>query len=338
MQAAAATVLAVSAAPVVEPSKAYAAPSDSKAEPVGIVQTVQGPLAASKLGFTLTHEHVGNSSMEAYGSRANCVAKAVEKLKEARAAGIDTVVDVTTFDIGRDIRFREEVSRKSCMQIVACTGQHLFAPKSLNARSIQEITDLFVREIERGIDDTDLRAGVIKVASRAGAMTPAEEKVFRAAARASKATDVPIQTHTNSRLRGGEKQADLFEAEGVNPARVSLGHSDDTDDLEYLLGLLKRGYTLGMDHTFWGLAPGATLPWQRRAECIKQVVDAGFAQKLFFSNDWVLGDTAREKINPEGMLFTVHRTIPYLKQIGVTQRDLHTITIVNPARFFGRTG
>ena len=92
-------------------------------------------------------------------------------------------------------------------------------------------------------------------------MTPTEEKVFKAAARASKATGIPIETHTNSRRRAGEKQAEIFEAEGVSPARVSLGHSDDTDDMNYLTGLAKRGYTLGMDHTFWGMAPGATLPW-----------------------------------------------------------------------------
>lgn len=338
MQAAAASVLAATSAPIIAASKAHANAGGSNVEPAGTVQTVQGPLDVSKLGFTLTHEHVGNSSVKVYGSRANCVAKAVEKLKEARNAGVDTVVDVTTFDIGRDIRFREEISRKSGMQIVVCTGQHLFAPESLNARSVEEIAELFIREIERGIEDTDIKAGVIKVASRSGAMTPAEEKVFKAAARASKATGTPIETHTNSRLRGGEKQIEIFEVEGVSPDRVSLGHSDDTDDLDYLIGLVKRGYTLGMDHTFWGMAPGAELPWQRRAECIKKLVDEGFVNQLFFSNDWVFGDTAREKINPDGMLFTIRKTIPYLKQIGVTERDILAITVDNPARFFRRDG
>lgn len=336
MQATAASVLAVTSAQIIGASRVHANAVGSNVGAAGTVQTVQGPLDASKLGFTLTHEHVGNSSVKFCGSRANCVARAVEKLKEARDAGVDTVVDVTTFDIGRDIRFCEEISRKSGMQIVVCTGQHLFASESFNARSVEEITDLFIREIERGIDDTDIKAGVIKVASRSGAMTPVEEKVFKAAARASRATGIPIETHTNSRLRGGEKQAEIFEAEGLSPDRVSLGHSDDTDDLDYLLGLVKRGYTLGMDHTFWGMTSGATFPWQRRAECIKQLLDAGFVDKLFFSNDWVFGDTAREKVNPDGMLFTIRKTIPYLKQIGVTQRDIRAIAVDNPARFFRR--
>jgi phosphotriesterase-related protein len=202
---------------------------------------------------------------------------------------------------------------------------------------VEEITEIFIREIEQGIDGTDIKAGVIKVAARSGAMTPAEEKVFRAAARASKATGIPVQTHTNSRQRGGEKQAEIFEAEGLSSTRVSLGHSNDTDDMDYLAGLAKRGYTLGMDHAFWGLAPGATLPWQRRVECIKQLVDAGFVDRLFLSNDWVFGDAEREKVNPDGLMYTTRKTIPYLKQIGVSQRAILAITVDNPGRFFSRS-
>lgn len=318
-------------------SKANANTDAARLARAGVVQTVLGPLDASKLGFTLTHEHLGSGAEEIFGSRASSVADAVDKLKAARDAGVETIIDVTTFDIGRDIRYREEISRKSGMQIVAATGQHFFAPEAYNARTVEEITQLFIREIEQGIDDTDIKAGVIKVAARHDTMTPAEEKVFKAAARASKATGVPIATHTNSHRRAGEKQAELFEAEGVSPARVSLGHSDDTGDMNYLRGLAMRGYTLGMDHTFWGMAPGATLPWQERAGCIKQLIDDGFVDRIFLSNDWVHGDVEREKVNPDGMLFTIRKTIPYLKQLGVSQREIQTITVENPRRFFSRS-
>jgi phosphotriesterase-related protein len=303
----------------------------------GVVQTVQGPLAVSKLGFTLTHEHVCRCPLEIFGDRTNAIAKAVDKLKVAKDEGVDTVIDVTTFDVGRDIRFGEEVSRKSGMQIVPCTGQHLFAAESLNSRTLEEITELFIREIEHGIDGTDIKAGVIKVASRSDALTPAEEKVFRAAARASKTTGVPIETHTHARRRGGENQATIFEAEGVSAASVSMGHSDDTDDVSYLIGLARRGYTLGMDHIFRGTAPGEKVPWQTRARYIKQLIDGGFVDKMFLSNDWVFGDVEREKLNPDGMLFNTRKTIPYLKQIGVSHAEIQAITVDNARRFFSRS-
>jgi phosphotriesterase-related protein len=326
VQTAAVSVLAVSPGRIVHASKAKA----------GFVQTVLGPLDASKLGFTLTHEHASSNSPKSPADRAGSVARRVDKLKAARDAGIDTLVDVTTFDVGRDIRLLEEVSRKSGMQIVACTGQHLYAPEALNVRTVEQITELFVREIEQGIDGTDIKAGVIKVASRSDAMTPAEEKVFRAAARASKATGIPVETHTHGRRRGGEAQAQVFEAEGLSPARVSLGHSDDTDDVNYLIGLAKRGYTVGMDHIYRGMAQGEKVPWQSRANYIKQLIDAGFTDRVVLSNDWVFGDVEREALNPDGMLFNTRKTIPYLKQIGVSQQQIDAMTVENPKRFFAR--
>jgi phosphotriesterase-related protein len=176
------------------------------------------------------------------------------------------------------------------------------------------------------------------------AITPAEERGFKAAARASKATGVPIETHTDARHRGGETQADIFEAEGVSPARVSLGHSDGTDDVNYLIGLAKRGYTLGIDHVFYGAVESAKdqpeyvrylrqMPWKKRAGYVKQLIQAGFGDKLFLSNDWEL---EREKINPDGLLFNTRRTIPYLMKLGVSQREIHAITVDNPKHFFGR--
>jgi phosphotriesterase-related protein len=92
-----------------------------------------------------------------------------------------------------------------------------------------------------------------------------------------------------------------------------------------------------MDHAFWGMAPGATLSSQRRVECIKQLIDAGFVNQLFLSNDWVFGDVERDKVNPDGLLYTTRKTIPYLKQIGVSQQAIHAITVDNPKRFLSRS-
>jgi hypothetical protein len=100
------------------------------------VQTVHGPIDASKLGFTLSHEHICNCTPEfrekwpkSFGGREGLVARAVEQLKSLRASGVDTLIDLTPFDVGRDIRLIEEVSRKSGIQIVACDPS---AEKSLD--------------------------------------------------------------------------------------------------------------------------------------------------------------------------------------------------------------
>jgi phosphotriesterase-related protein len=321
----------------------------------GGVQTVLGPIDADQLGFTLPHEHMCASSAgfleiwpEFFGGRPTFVSKVVAKLQAAKAEGVDTIVDVTPADIGRDIRLLEEVSRKSGVHIIACTGHWLYPSLSMQARTTEELTDFFVLEIQRGISGTDIKPGVIKVATDHEGVTPFIERALRAAARASKATGVPVTTHTYAADRIGEKQADIFEAEGLDPAKVCLGHCDDTDDMQYLTGLVKRGYTIGMDHLPWGVhttqgSGPPILSWQQRADCLKRLVDAGYTNKIFLSNDWYFGISiartgtmeAKEKENPDGLLFNTRKTIPYLKQIGVTDQAIRTITVDNPRHFFG---
>src|SRR5205807_734581 len=144
----------------------------------------------STLGFTLPHEHVCASSAgfwdvwpEFFGGRANFVSKVVDNLKAAKAEGVGTIVDVTPADIGRDIRLLEEVSRKSGVHIIACTGHWLYPSLSMAARTVEELTDFFVLEIERGIAGTDIKPGVIKVATDRDGVTPFIDRALRAAAR-----------------------------------------------------------------------------------------------------------------------------------------------------------
>jgi phosphotriesterase-related protein len=319
----------------------------------GIAQTVLGPLEASKLGFTLSHEHIADGTEglirwpKAWGGRTEFVAKAVDKLKAVRAAGVGTIVDLTTYDVGRDIRFLEEVSRKSGLNMIAATGQRFFPPNvagvSMPARTIEGLAQFFIKEIEQGIDDTRIKAGVIKIGIIAKDLTALEETGLRAAARASKATGAPIRTHTNAARRAGESHAIILEQEGIHPARVCFDHSDDSGDMDYFLGLVRRGYSLGMDHVHRGMNPNFKPSFERRADCIKQLVDAGFAGKIFLSQDAEFAGALlpeetrewRETIDsPDGMLFTTRKLVPYLKQIGVSDQNIHTITVENPRTFF----
>jgi len=341
---------AIALAPNVWPSRSYESREAKVPRPV---QTVLGPIDPAKLGFTLPHEHIFAGSagiLETWpalvGGRAAFRDRVVEKLKTMKAEGVDTIVDVTPSDIGRDIRFLEDVSRRSGVQIVACTGHWLNPSLTMAARTVDELADFFRLEIEHGIDGTDIKPGVIKVATDREGVTPFLEKALRAAARASKATGTPVTTHTYAVGRIGEKQAEIFEAEGLSPTSVCLGHSDETTDMDYLTGLARRGYTLGMDHNPQGLRPPAAgLPsWQQRATTVKQMIDAGFTDKLFLSNDWYFGVTiagtgamdVMDKLNPDGMLFVTRKTIPYLEQLGVTDAQIRAITVDNPRRFFSR--
>ena len=319
------------------------------------VQTVLGPIDTSKLGFTLSHEHIAASSAgiwqawpELLGGRAKFISMAADQLKRARDEGVSTIIDCTTIDLGRDIRLMQEIARRSGMQVIASTGHWLDPSNTMRARTVEELADFFVHEITSGIEGTDIKAGVIKVAN--GNMIDAfGEKVLRAAVRASKATGLPITTHSPGAARIGEKQAVIFEAEGLAPAKVCIGHTDNSP-ADYQVGLARRGYYLGMDQLPRGgpappgtplQAPGA-LTWEQRYSQIKALVDAGFANRLMLGNDHSLGmtlqttasDPLRVAQNPDGMLFVVRKAIPALKKIGVSDQAIRTMTVDVPRQFF----
>lgn len=321
------------------------------AEGAAIVQTVLGSLDVSKLGFTLTHEHIADAPgvldrwPKGWGGRAGLIERAVARLEVIKAAGVGSVVDLTTYDVGRDVRFLEEVSRGSGVHIIASTGQRFLPPVNqtpMPARTIEGLSRLFTQEIERGIDGTDIKAGVIKIGLNEGRPTTLEAVGLRAAAQVSKATGVPIRIHTHAAQHAGERIAAILEDEGVKPARVCFDHSDDSGDMNYFLGLARRGYFLSMDHVHRGLMPDFQPSFARRAECIKLLVDAGFARQLFISSDSEFGGALlpedarhwRESIDPaEGMLFSVRKLLPHLRELGVSTAHIHAITVENPRAF-----
>ena len=303
------------------------------------VNSVLGPLDTAKLGFTLTHEHIAISSAgipQVYPEFFDHGAKmeaALAELRAVHALGVRTIVDVTTLDLGRDIRFMREVSRRSGVQVVAATGIWRDIPRAFWTASPDRIASLFVREIEKGIEGTEVKAGIIKVANDQGGVTPEGEIILRAAARAHKATGVPISTHHWAPERVGEQQVRVFEDEGVDLNRVYIGHSSDTTDVAYLTGLLEKGVWLGIDRL-----PGRVLPetprWPQRAETVKKLFDAGWARRVMISHDWPMTSEAGREYNPDGLRFIPDRFIPRLLELGVSRDAVRLMTVDNARRFF----
>jgi phosphotriesterase-related protein len=311
------------------------------------IETVTGPLDTARLGFTLSHEHVVVTSagiphvFPEFVDRAGSIELAVQELGQAYAGGLRTIVDVTTFDLGRDVRLLAEVSRRSGVQIVCATGTWRDIPRAFWNESPDTIARLYVREIEAGIEGTGIKAGIIKVANDVEGVTPEGEIVLRAAARAHRATGLPISTHTWAPGRVGEQQARIFEDEGVDLGRVYIGHSNDTTDLDYLLGLLRRGAWLGLDR-FPGRQTETTPDWRGRTETARALIEAGFAHRIMLGHDRSVTIThdhperrqARRLANPDGYLFITRNVLPLLRQLGVAEETIHQITVENPRRFF----
>ena len=311
------------------------------------VNTVLGPVDSADLGFTLSHEHItlgAAGTAAAYPGFQDLDAikdAASEALAQAYAGGVRTIIDVTTLDLGRDIPLMQEVSRRSGVHAIPCTGNHLAIPRIFWGAPVDKVAALFIKEIEDGIEDTGVKAGIIKVASDRGGVTENEETVLRAAARACNATGARISTHTWSPDRVGEEQVRILKEEGVDLNRVYIGHSNDDTDVAYLTGLLEEGVWLGLDRYPGGRTP-ETPRWETRTEVVKQLIDAGWANRLMLSHDHstpVVQPSEelrreREAFNPDGYLFITRNVLPRLLELGATQDDIDAMMVDNPRRFF----
>lgn len=312
------------------------------------IEGVNGPIADADLGCVLVHEHIAASSAgiirswpELFGGREALVNLGVRALEDAKAAGVGTIVDCTTFDVGRDPELLAEVSASSDVNIVACTGVWLDPSVTVRARSVDELTDRFIRDLTVGMDGTSIRAGVIKVASDKR-VEPFAAMVLEAAARASTATSAPIITHTAAQHRTGDQQATILESFGIDPTRVAIGHCDDSSDVEYLSTLASRGYRIAMDR----LPNGALSEYggqsvEDRINMIASLVGRGYSDRILLSHDdpvWVGlltdEDQARHKeSNPRLLTFVSAIVLPALERKGVAAADIRRMTVENPRRW-----
>jgi len=311
------------------------------------VNTISGPVETADLGFTLMHEHI---IVESPGVKENFpilnrkaeIEGAAAKLKEVMARGVKTLVDLTPGD-WRDIPFVKEVVDRSGMQVLVATGIYWEVPhhfRSTTGRSIDYIADLFVRDIRDGIMDTGVKAGIIKCATDEPGVTPDVERILRAAAKAHRATGVPISTHTHPASEVGLKQQDVFESEGVDLSRVVIGHSGDTEDTSYLSKLCDRGSYIGMDR--FGI--DIFLPTDRRVATIAKMCELGYAEKMVLSHDascyfgWV-DPPLREKLVPNWHFNHIpDDVLPALRNAGVSEDQIRTMTVDNPRHIFERQG
>ncbi|MYI82438.1 MAG: amidohydrolase family protein [Chloroflexi bacterium] len=307
------------------------------------VETVLGPIDDSELGFTLSHEHVFtcNSAdnhwypwLYDFDASRRVI---LERLAAARAAGVQTLIDLTTPDLGRDVAFMREMSEQSGMQVVCATGMWRIAPMSFTNREPDEIADIFVHEIEVGIGNTGIKAGAIKVANDMEGVTEAYDSTIRGAARACKRTGTPISTHHWALLEVGRRQVEIFQEEGVPMDRVAIGHSADTTDVDYLEDLLKAGVYLSMDR--YPGRPGRA-NWEERNASVKELIRRGYADKIMLGHDGTtpllrVGETEIEHdpTGPNGWTFLSTTALPALLQDGLPQETIDLMMIEVPRRF-----
>jgi phosphotriesterase-related protein len=322
------------------------------------VSTVTGMVEADELGTTLIHEHLRNRDEAVHEQWPQAVSVKEDEpyevaagddfeiaVREARAAielGVKTIGEPTAMLLGRDVEFLRRVSVETGLQVISCTGIYTYdhLPQFFVNRDADQIADLFVSDIETGIQGTDIKAAFIKCAADEPGVNENIEKVHRAAARASLRTGAPIMAHSRPASNTGPRQVEIFEEEGVDLSKVQIAHCGDTDDLDYIEGLLQKGVWIGLDR--YGLE--LFLPYERRQATTRALLERGYADRIFLSadsvatTDWfppnvidqlIAGGAAKEwtiRLVPE-------KVLPELRESGLTEEQERTLMVDNPVRW-----
>lgn len=323
------------------------------------VETVTGPIDAGELGTTLIHEHLIARDEATHIQWPSAPALKIEPphrveaggeyevaVGEARAAvelGVKTICDPSAMLLGRDVRFQRGVAEETGLQVVPCTGIYTYdhLPPFFVSRTPDQIADLFVSDIEDGIQGTEIKAAFIKCAADEPGVTENIEKIHRAAARASLRTGVPIMAHSRPASNTGPRQIEIFAEEGVELSKVQLAHTGDTDDLDYIEGVLEKGVWIGLDR--YGLE--MFLPYENRQRTTQALLERGYADRIFLSADscatidWFPPE-ATEQLQQAGMVredWTIRivpeEVLPELREAGMTEEQERTMMVENPVRW-----
>ncbi|MGI8512036.1 MAG: phosphotriesterase family protein [Solirubrobacteraceae bacterium] len=297
------------------------------------IETTAGPIEDSELGRTLGHEHLLSSSEATRAQFPHLYDRelehqlALDAVRAAMAHGVKTIVDPCVQDLGRDIHYMAQVAEETGIQLVAATGIYLehytFLPHFFQNRDEDVLVGAFVHDLEQGIQGTDIKAAFLKCAADALGITPDVEKLHRAVAKASLQTGASIMAHSAPKEGTGLEQMKLFTGEGVDPAKVQIAHTGDTDDLDYIEKLLATGATIGMDR--YGL--DMFLPQDQRDATVIELVKRGYAERMVLSHDycafidWYPIEMAPVLAPKWSMTLIFEEVLPTLHAAGVTEEQ-----------------
>jgi predicted metal-dependent phosphotriesterase family hydrolase len=300
------------------------------------VQTVLGPVAPDSLGFTLTHEHVFLSMWgddgHTFMAQTDDEDVLAAELSAFRDAGGGCLVDQTPGGSGRNPDGLRRLSERTGLAIVTGCGWYVesFYPdrSALARRSVADIAAQLVGEIREGLDGTGVKPGIIgEIGAGQDWVSPLEERVHRAAARAQIESGLPLATHTLHHGAGRHQMA-IFDDEGVEPARVCIGHCDTFPSLDYCLEVARWGAYVSLDNV--GLQLGDHEASVRRL--VLDLIDAGFTDQILLSQD-VGQMTELGSRGGRGYAYLASRFLPALREAGVDEATIDTITVSNPARW-----
>jgi phosphotriesterase-related protein len=216
---------------------------------------------------------------------------------------------------------------------MGCSWYREFAyPAVVAEKNSNELAEILVREIEVGVGDTGIRAGIIgEIGTGRHFIKPAEERVFRASALAQQKTGVAISTHTTRWGTLALEQIAMLREFGADMDKVIIGHLGDRIGVKHLLPIAAEGVYLEVDNI------GYTdyQPEWVRADNVAALCKEGFSEKVLLSEDICLLSHLKYQ-GGKGYGYLLETFVPLLRERSVSDEQIHQMLVENPARVLAR--
>ena len=288
-----------------------------------------------KDGYTLMHEHIfidlsGIKKLD--DCRLDCKNETIEEFKKLYENGVRNITEVTNIGMGRDVNYIKEVSEKSGINVICATGfyKEHFYPEFVYEKNEKELSEIMKNDILKGIDGTDIKAGIIgEIGSSKDIITETELKVFKSAIITHLETGVPITTHTSLGTMGHE-QVRLFKEYKVNTDKIVIGHVDLSGNVEYILEMLYNGVYVEFDT----IGKNNYLADDIRIEMLKEIEKRELIDRVFLSMD-ITRKSNMEYKGGIGYNYIFNVFIPKLKEAGIKENSIEKMLKINPQNFYG---
>jgi phosphotriesterase-related protein len=300
------------------------------------VNTVLGPIPATRLGRTLMHEHVlvdfvGADRIVPGRYDADEVVRTVlSYLRELKADGCGTLVECTPAYLGRDPRLLRRLSESSGLHIITNTGLYgaaadKYVPHYAFMETAEQLSARWVREFHDGIPPTGIRPGFIKIGVDPGPLSEIDGKLVDAAALTHLRVGLNIASHTGDGT-AALAQIERLQRHGVHPSAFIWVHAQTEKETHIHQQAAEAGAWLEFD----GISPDTV---QQHIDLIKRMKELRRLRQVLISQDagWYhVGESGGGSFRAYAYLFA--RFLPALRKAGFADEDIQTLLVFNPQR------
>lgn len=268
----------------------------------------------------------------------------INEVRAFMGFGGKSIVDVTAFGpMGRDPIALRYVSGVTGANVIMSSGRYSLPSmdEEEKKRSINDIKKTILDEFANGAEGTGIKPGLIKLAFADKLDQEPELRTLRAAARAQKKIGCAMNIHPNIWAKESHQLINMLEEEGAILDKVIFSHQDFTgEDPEYHDSLAKKGAyiefdTFGcecvadpLDITVWFRSDGEKISY------VKKQIEMGNVRKILLSGDMCL-KIFFTKWGGWGYAHLPQHILPRMRASGISDEDIHIMTVENPAEVFG---